>query len=343
MNDNIFKNFFSISKLTSKKDSEYENYNELKIGNRKLIKKIKNEEQVNSFLIDYRYNLKFTILKSNRDDLIMESQELSLPHANSLRRILLGEVNTFAIEKVFFYSNSSILNDENIAHRLGLIPILVNSEYLTELKNNCNFNAGKIILDFRIKNPQESFEKMSVYSKSLKLKNYGLFYSLNKNFPINPVFRDILILKLNPGQKIKCECHCVIDSGFKHAKFSPVGTAFYRITPKVKIVGEILGNLAEKLYEICPVKIFSIKETFNGFTKNLKISYPQFCTLCKECLRYKTGKPKEIRISRVKNKLTFMIESTGVLSPETLFHRAVSLLVGKCNNSLSILFKSYGC
>ena len=266
---------------------------------------------------------------------------MSLPHANSLRRILLGEVNTFAIEKVFFYCNSTILNDENIAHRLGLIPILVNSEYLTKLKSNCNSKFGKIILDFRIKNPQESFEKMSVYSKSLKLKNYGLFYSLNKNFPINPVFRDILILKLNPGQKIKCECHCVVDSGFKHAKFSPVGTAFYRITPKVKIVGEILGTLADKLYEICPVKIFSIKKTFNEFSKNLKVSYPQFCTLCKECLRYKSEKPKGIRISRVKNKLTFVIESTGVLSPEILFHRAVCLLVGKCNNSLSILFKSY--
>jgi DNA-directed RNA polymerase I and III subunit RPAC1 len=319
--------------------------NKLQFGykkkNNSRTRKTLNEKQTCNFLVDYRHNLTFNILKSNRDEIIFTSNEISLPHANSLRRILLGEIKIAAIHKVFFYYNSSILNDENIAHRLGLIPISVNSEFLNEIKKIDNKNFEQIILDFKIKNPKESISKISIYSKCLKLKNYGLFYSINKNLSVNPVYRDILILKLNPGQKLKCECHCIVNSGSTHAKFSPVGTAFYRISPKVKIVGEILGKRANRLYEICPVKIFSLKME-NELTKtSLIVTNPNFCTLCKECMQIDIKIPKPIRISRVKGKLSFIIESTGVLSPENLFHRAVSLLVGKCNDSLMILFKSF--
>ena len=43
--------------------------------------------------------------------------------ANALRRILLAEVPSMAIEKVFINNNTSIIQDEVLAHRLGLIPI----------------------------------------------------------------------------------------------------------------------------------------------------------------------------------------------------------------------------
>ena len=88
-------------------------------------------------------------------------------------------------------------------------------------------------------------------------------------------------------------------------------------------------------------KFVFIKDAKKNYLNRLKVSNPQFCTLCKECLRINIGRPGQIRLSRIKNKLTFVIESTGVLSPEVLFHRAVGLLVGKCNQSLSILFKSF--
>ncbi|GFH06403.1 RPOLD domain-containing protein [Haematococcus lacustris] len=44
---------------------------------------------------------------------------------NALRRILIAEVPTMAIEHVFVANNTSIIQDEVLAHRLGMVPLLV--------------------------------------------------------------------------------------------------------------------------------------------------------------------------------------------------------------------------
>ena len=41
--------------------------------------------------------------------------------ANTLRRILIAEVPTLAIESCFIYNNTSIMHDEILAHRMGLV------------------------------------------------------------------------------------------------------------------------------------------------------------------------------------------------------------------------------
>jgi DNA-directed RNA polymerase I and III subunit RPAC1 len=84
-----------------------------------------------------------------------------------------------AIEKVYVMNNTSIIQDEVVAHRLGLIPILADPkefDYMTEDGGPTDLNT----LVFRLKkkcefNPEASPDETDPHKKYIN--SYGNFRS----------------------------------------------------------------------------------------------------------------------------------------------------------------------
>jgi DNA-directed RNA polymerase I and III subunit RPAC1 len=325
----------------------------------------------NSFDLDeFKEGFDIQIQHSDKDELVFDMIGIDAPVANAFRRILLSEVPTMAIEKVMVINNTSIVQDEVLAHRIGLIPIRVDprkfyysdlntipleiqqakggpvptaSNFLPSLQNKSveHWNPPDQLMDneyilFKLdvtcekrktqnpnNNDQEEHVNHKVYSGSLEWVPIGNQKEHFKNAPIKPVFDDILLAKLNPGENISVECYCVKGTGKMHAKWSPVATATYRMLPEITFKEEITGAAARQLVKACPMNVYDIEDD------TAVVARPRDCTMCRECLRVDDFETK-IRLSRLKQHFIFSIESVGSLPAEEIFREAMRIFYQKC-------------
>ena len=85
----------------------------------------------NSLSLDsFRSGCRVAVTRAERDHVEFELSGCDASVANALRRILVAEVPTVAIETVLFSDNTSIVQDEVLAHRLGLVPLAVDPRLL---------------------------------------------------------------------------------------------------------------------------------------------------------------------------------------------------------------------
>ena len=63
------------------------------------------------------------ILSLDSERIRFAVNNIDLYLANTLRRVIISEIPTIAIDLVSITKNTTALNSEMIAHRLGLVPI----------------------------------------------------------------------------------------------------------------------------------------------------------------------------------------------------------------------------
>lgn len=320
---------------------------------------VDNSLQLDHFCKTFRIEVN----KLTEEDMEFDMIGIDPSIANAFRRILLAELPTMAIEKVLIANNTSVIQDEVLAHRLGLIPIKADPRLFDFMSENDTPNEKNTIVFKLHVSCEKGGPRLTVKTDELKWLPSGSDFLLEtKEVPSNPTSKpktytsfscsqdslpelsanpigpkhpDIIIAKLGPGQEIELEAHAVKGMGKTHAKWSPVSTAWYRMLPEVVLLQEVKDAKAEELVKKCPVNVFDIEDIAKG-NKRATVARPRDCTLCRECIRGDDWE-KYVALRRVKNHFIFTIESTGALPPEVLFTEAVKILEDKCERVITEL------
>lgn len=98
----------------------------------------------NPYVVDEKNYLvpKVRILYKDLNTLKFELYNTDLTVANALRRVIISEVPTMAIDLVEISENTSALHDEFLAHRCGLIPLVSEAVDEFNFKEQCPCQLG---------------------------------------------------------------------------------------------------------------------------------------------------------------------------------------------------------
>jgi DNA-directed RNA polymerase subunit D len=158
--------------------------------------------------------LSLEITNENEQNVSVKIKGVPLQYANALRRICLNGVPIYAVESVDVLENTSVLADEGIAHRIGLIPLK------TDLSASADGNENdKIMLTL---DSGVSDETRTILSGELKSQDDNVI----------PTSNDIPIVTLAPGQSIKFEAYARLGKGTEHARWNSANVATLTETEK---------------------------------------------------------------------------------------------------------------
>jgi len=158
--------------------------------------------------------MKITNFEKKENIINFRISGVDVKYLNALRRAIISEVPTMAIEKVTFYENSSILDDEILAHRLGLLPLktdLKTYNFIGECtcrKKGCGKCTAILTID--VKGPK------TVYASDIT--------STDKN--ILPAYGKTPLVKITKDQGLKIEAVAQLGRGKDHIKWQ-AGLAAY--------------------------------------------------------------------------------------------------------------------
>ncbi|KAK0210476.1 DNA-directed RNA polymerase [Desarmillaria ectypa] len=290
-------------------------------------------------LSKFKANLKVQVKRLSNCSIDFDIVGVDASIANAFRRIMMAEVPTVAIEHVYVFNNTSIIQDEVLAHRLGLVPLNVDPAPI-ELRLSANDATDRNTIVFKVNikcernhdAPKDATEPEDLYinheflSRHLIWEPAGEQALMFADNPPAPTNLNIVLAKLRPGQEIEMDLHAVKGVGKDHAKFSPVATASYRILPHIKILKPIPPQLAEKLQQCFAPGVIRV----DPVSKEVSVD-PEGVrndTVSREVLRHPEFEGY-VELSRVRDWFLFNVESEGPYVPERILPEAIMVMRSK--------------
>jgi len=285
--------------------------------------------------------LKVQIIKIDEEGMFLEFDMIGYDPsvANAVRRLLLSDVPSMAIEKVYNYQNTSIMQDEVLAHRLGLIPLRADPR-LFKWKQEGGEDEGteedtlEFTLQIKCKSNgdktaalTEPYINSKVFTEHIKWVPKGKQAELMSN--PGPVEDDILLNKMRPGHEMDLKLFAVKGVGRDHAKFSPVATAFYRLHPEITINRDVYDEDAMRLLKSFTPGVIQLEPTPDG-RKKAAVTDARNDMCSRNIFRHEDLKDA-VTLEKRKDHFIFNVESTGAIKSTDLVIMAIDVLLEKCD------------
>ncbi|EPY32940.1 DNA-directed RNA polymerase II subunit RPB3, partial [Angomonas deanei] len=142
---------------------------------------------------------------------------------------MLAEVPTLAIESVTVIENTSVLADEMIAHRLGLVPLFSMKAREMNYARECLCGGkgceectitGRLIVEC----PPEEHARQVFVNESLSIDTPEVY-------PVSSEKSGVWLVTLGRSQKLNVRVVIRKNIAKVHAKFMPVATVAMRYAP----------------------------------------------------------------------------------------------------------------
>lgn len=207
------------------------------------------------------------VVQKQDQRIIIKFNNVPRQYVNAIRRLSISEVPTLAIDDVVILDNSSVMHDEAIAHRLGLIPLRTDlSRFVMPHDCDCKSTLGCSKCRVLLVLDSEASEKTKVVTSGELLSEDEL---------VKPVSKDIPIIILAPSQKLKFEAYARLGVGKDHAKWQPTSAAIVKDGNNENesiLIIETNGALtAEEVVVAAIEKLNSKVKNFNRVIQSLEV------------------------------------------------------------------------
>ena len=247
--------------------------------------------------------------------------------ANGVRRAMLADVPTLAIDDVNIYNNTSVLYDEQLALRLGLIPLTTSlEEFVPQDECECGgTGCPACTVSLTLSAEAEMGGQHIVHSSDI----------VSSDPRVEPADKTIPIIDLRNGQKVVLEAIAHMGYGNDHAKWQAGVACGYKNKPIITVeTSDAPGHGCDgcgRCINECPRNIIQLVDGIAAVPDEdlLKCS---LCRLCQDACDINA-----IKVDIDEKSFIFTMESDGSYTAQQLILNAVKTIKGKASRMQDIL------